>query len=93
MKPIGIFAFAISVASAPAFAQQVYKWVDERGVVNYSSEAPKNREAKKLDPDASRVTIIPAMAPPTIPGSTRSDPAVDERLARLEAQAERERAA
>jgi len=28
------------LASAPAFAAELYKWVDEKGVVNYSNEPP-----------------------------------------------------
>lgn len=47
----------ISVLSSPALAQ-VYKWVDEKGVVNYSNEAPTDRKATQLDPKAARVSII-----------------------------------
>ena len=51
---VSVLSFA---AAAPALAQ-VYKWVDEKGVVNYSSEAPANGKATQLDPKAARVSII-----------------------------------
>jgi uncharacterized protein DUF4124 len=34
----------VTLATVPAYAQ-VYKWVDERGVTNYSSEPPADRKA------------------------------------------------
>jgi Domain of unknown function (DUF4124) len=36
---------AVMLAAIPAYAQ-VYKWVDERGVTNYSSEPPSDRNAR-----------------------------------------------
>jgi len=50
-------ASILAFAAWPAFGQ-VYKWVDERGVVNYSNEAPPDRKATQLDPKAARVSII-----------------------------------
>ena len=51
---VSVLSFA---AATPALAQ-VYKWVDERGVVNYSNEAPADRKATQLDPKNSRVSVI-----------------------------------
>ena len=48
---------ALSFGAAPCLAQ-VYKWVDEKGVVNYSNEAPTDRKATQLDPKNARVSII-----------------------------------
>jgi hypothetical protein len=45
------------LGAAPGHAQ-VYKWVDEKGVVNYSNEAPADRKATQLDPKSSRVSIV-----------------------------------
>ena len=43
-----IAALAASLlASAPAFAGELYKWVDERGVVNYSNEPPPKTKGGK----------------------------------------------
>src|SRR5688572_17488694 len=44
MMPISTRSFApfaiLLLASAPTAAGEMYKWVDERGVVNYSNEPP-----------------------------------------------------
>src|SRR5215471_9301067 len=50
-------ASILALAAWPALAQ-VYKWVDEKGVVNYSNEAPTDRKATQLDPKNARVSII-----------------------------------
>ena len=60
MRRLILSSALASVLALPAgsvFAQ-VYKWVDEKGVVNYSSEAPADRKATQLDPKAARVSII-----------------------------------
>src|SRR5262245_66449238 len=42
-----------------AFAEaQVYKWVDDKGVVNYSSTPPEKRKRTKLDEDNGRVSTV-----------------------------------
>src|SRR4029077_15353552 len=46
---------AVVFAATPACAQ-VYKWVDDRGVVNYSNEAPADRNPTVLDPKSARVS-------------------------------------
>jgi Domain of unknown function (DUF4124) len=50
-------ASVVALAAAPVPAQ-VYKWVDDKGVVNYSSEAPANSQATQLDPKSSRLSIV-----------------------------------
>ena len=35
------------VAAAPMAAAQVYKWTDERGVINYSNSPPPEGKSKK----------------------------------------------
>ena len=59
MRPIlsSALLLVLALAAAPALAQ-VYKWVDEKGVVNYSSEAPADRKAALLDPKSSRLSIV-----------------------------------
>jgi Domain of unknown function (DUF4124) len=38
------------LATNPAFAQTIYKWVDERGVVNYgNAEVPKSKDVSIVD--------------------------------------------
>lgn len=44
--------------AVPAPAAELYKWVDERGVTNYSTEAPpKGRTAKKLELGEERFSV------------------------------------
>jgi hypothetical protein len=50
-------ASVIAFAAGPALAQ-VYKWVDDKGVVNYSTEAPASRKATLLDPKSSRLSVV-----------------------------------
>lgn len=83
------------VAAAPAWAQ-VYKWVDDKGVVNYSGRPPADRKSALLDPNSVSVsTYTPvesprqaAKAPPSA-----SERMLAERVAALERRLEAERAA
>ena len=46
------------LAAAPAPGAELYKWVDERGVTNYSNETPpKGRTAKKLEMGEERFSV------------------------------------
>jgi hypothetical protein len=45
----------VLLAPAPAWAQ-VYKWVDDKGVVNYSSQPPADRKSALLDPNSVSVS-------------------------------------
>ena len=54
---LSILTSVFALIAVPALAQ-VYKWVDDKGVVNYSTEAPANRKATQLDPKASRLSIV-----------------------------------
>jgi len=83
-------ALVSAVVLVGAAHAQVYKWVDDKGVVNYSSSPPsKGKGVVKLDEDTSRVTTIPA------PEARRDDPAAtaDPALRRRVDQLEREAAA
>jgi uncharacterized protein DUF4124 len=83
------------VAAAPAFAQ-VYKWVDDKGVVNYSNEAPANRSSKLLDPKSAKVsTYTPDEALKQTPGPVASlgERVLSEKIDRLERKLDAERAA
>ena len=42
-------ALIIATASAPVPAQTVYKWTDDKGVVNYTTTPPDKRKAKTID--------------------------------------------
>ena len=86
----GLVTLASAVVLFGAAHAQVYKWVDDKGVVNYSSSPPpKGKGVVKLDEDNGRVTTIPA------PEMRRGDPAAaaDPALRRRVDQLEREAAA
>lgn len=47
---------AVSALCTPAFGAELYKWVDEQGVTNYSNEPPATkRPVKKLEADGVSV--------------------------------------
>ncbi|HZF18111.1 MAG TPA: DUF4124 domain-containing protein [Burkholderiales bacterium] len=81
----------LCIPAIPVFAQ-VYKWVDEKGVVNYSNEAPVDRKAKQLDPKSSRVSIIASdETQRQLPAASASDRALAEKIDRLERKLDAER--
>ena len=71
------FALLVLAAAAPLAHAQTYKWVDERGVVNYSNTPPP---AVKAQPVEERISVY-ASEP-----SLAQTAAVDRRLAALEAE-------
>ena len=46
----------LTLAAVPAYAAQLYKWVDERGVTNYSDQAPAGA-VKRQDLGTNRVSV------------------------------------
>lgn len=78
------------VASGLARAE-IFKWVDERGVVNYGSAPPSKFQAKALDPQASAVSVLPA--PPRAAAAEDEDAELRERLDRLESELEQQQRA
>ncbi|HET7765944.1 MAG TPA: DUF4124 domain-containing protein [Burkholderiales bacterium] len=81
---------AVSLTAVPAFAQ-VYKWVDDKGVVNYSSEAPANGKATQLDPKSSRLSIVGTGEARKTVLASASDSALSEKLDRIERKLDAER--
>jgi hypothetical protein len=80
------------LTAATAAHAQVYKWVDDKGVVNYSSTPPpKGKGAVTLDEDKGRVTTVPA--PVRSDPSAAGDPALRQRVDRLEREAATQRQA
>ena len=62
-RPIELlFVVCALLAAVPASAQ-VFRWVDDRGVVNYAAKPPGDgRTAIRIDMQDSRVSVIPAAA-------------------------------
>lgn len=84
------FLLAASLALAPAAYGQVYKWTDDKGVVNYSSTPPDNRKSQKLDEDKGRVSTIEAVDY-SRPEAARKEQALKDRIDKLEQDAQRNR--
>lgn len=84
-------ASILALASSPLLAQ-VYKWIDEKGVVNYSNEPPANIKATQLDPKASRLSVVDsddALKRAVSPSASES--ALSEKIDRLERKLDAER--
>jgi Domain of unknown function (DUF4124) len=74
MRPVRlVFVICALAATVPANAQ-VYRWVDDRGVVNYASKPPGDgRPRVRIDHLESRISVIPiaprASSTPLPPGA------------------------
>jgi hypothetical protein len=65
MRPtvLGLFLFCSLAIALPASAQ-IYRWVDDRGVVNYANKPPaQGTRATRIDTQESRVSVIPIAQP------------------------------
>lgn len=71
-------ALLLLLVLAPLAQAQTYKWVDERGVVNYSNTPPP--AAAKAQPVDDRISVY--ASDPSLPRAV----AVEQRLAALEAE-------
>jgi hypothetical protein len=81
-----LVAGAVPLAAAPA----TYKWIDERGVVNYGNAPPAaGRDVRRLDENASRVSTIESVPPAQ--RAREEESLLRARIARLEAELEAER--
>ena len=95
--PIRLLITLVAIlASAPAFAQ-VYKWVDARGVTNYSSQPPDDPQAAKkvaiVKDTISVYTPDKALTQAIEAARQGSDPALSQRITSLERELEAERLA
>ena len=61
MRPyyaLSVVMLSVVAVGAPASAQQLYKWVDERGVTNYSNHPPADpKTAKNVRPVEDRLSV------------------------------------
>lgn len=85
LKP-GLVFLAAVLALAPAAQADVYKWVDEKGVVNYSNSPPEKRKSVKLDEENGRVSTIQSDYARD-DATTQRERALQQRVARLEQEA------
>ena len=82
--------FVAALVAATAAYGQVYKWIDDKGVVNYSSTPPDNRKSQQLDEDKGRVSTVPGYDISKA-DAARREQALKDRVARLEQDASRNR--
>lgn len=68
---------------------EIYKWVDQKGVTNYSGAPPATGKARTLDPEATTVSVYPAPAPQDT--ARAPDAVMRHRVAMLEDQLRAER--
>jgi hypothetical protein len=53
-----VLTLSVVLACSPAAAQQLYKWVDERGVTNYSNHPPADpKTARNVRPVEDRLSV------------------------------------
>jgi hypothetical protein len=78
MRPIEVGLVACALAAALPASAQVYRWVDERGVINYAAKPPGDgRAVVRLDLQESRVSVIPTAPRPSrsaLPPTTALSP-------------------
>ena len=58
MRPLVACAIALC-AALPLHAQETYKWVDEKGVVNYSTTPPPAKKGSKPEVVEDRISVVP----------------------------------
>jgi hypothetical protein len=85
-----LVALGFALALPLVALAQVYKWTDDKGVVNYSSSPPDDRKSQKLDEDKGRVSTIEAQDLSKT-DAARKEQALKERVDRLEQDAQRTR--
>ena len=77
-----IAAFALVLAWSSSVPAEVYKWVDDKGVTNYSSAPPTTGKARKIDLQAASVSVYEAPLPQQ--AARAPDAAMRAKIERLE---------
>ena len=90
VRRVPLVALGVALAFPLVALAQVYKWIDDKGVTNYSSTPPDNRKSEKLDEDKGRVSTIEAYDA-SKGDAGRREQALKDRVARLEEDAQRNR--
>lgn len=87
-----LLAMATFMWASGSDAADIYKWTDEKGVVHYSNTPPpKGASATVLDESKGKVSVVPAYKAPDSASAAGSDPALQDRVRRLERELEQER--
>lgn len=59
---LALVATALTLAPGGEGHAQLYKWVDDKGVVNYGDKPPPNKKAQALGEKSGSVTVVPGMS-------------------------------
>ncbi len=62
---------------------EVYRWVDENGVVNYTQLAPEGVEAERVRPDTGQRIAARPSEPATTPAAESAEPELSEAQQRM----------
>jgi len=82
-----LMAFTLLLAAPAQLRAEVYKWVDERGVVNYGDRPPARAgNARPLEIDLDSATLIPGIPKEELQQLRERD--AERRLRQLEAEVE-----
>lgn len=66
-RSVPLMLLAACMAATTPAAAQVYRWTDERGIVNYGNKPPPNaRNVATMREDDGRVSTIPGMSPEAV---------------------------
>ena len=82
MRPL-FLAYAIVLCTTPPVHAQTYKWVDEKGVTNYSSSPPPSSKKVTANVVEDKISVVP-----TDPNFEKSAEALRKREAKRQEQAE-----
>lgn len=93
LAAIGIRRIAMCAACAAAAlpwpaSGDIFKWVDEKGVVNYGESPPQNRQAKRVDVDRAPVSVY---SPAPDAGASSSEKDLSQKIDGLERELARKR--
>lgn len=80
MRAMLVAASLLATLSNPAWAAQVYKWVDAQGTTHFGAQPPQGQTAESIN----TLTAPAPAAPPAAPRAAEEDPqaAIDEKVRR-----------
>lgn len=74
MRRILLGSTLLLAFAAPTMAATIYKWVDEKGVTQFSAQPPEQGSAQRINPNIPRP---PTSAPSTAPANAAETPATN----------------
>jgi len=91
MRPGPPIVCVLALAVPLAAHAEIYRWVDDRGVVNYSSTRPEGvKKVAQIAEDGGRVSTVPGMSPELVAQQRQLD--LEARIQRLERELYEQRA-